>query len=202
MKSTSSTMMPVRPGTISSTLATAAAQSAARAIRPRRVVASSAACASRKAANAMNTLCVMCALNTTGSSCVPLSHPLRGEQAEPEQIRQDERHEHRREEGGDAALAPARLAQQKDQRRDQQQPQRLGQRIEHVAGGADRVKRAHDEQRKQRERQPRRPDCREPPRASPGIGRRRSRRAGSDRAGCCPARPTPGWNIPAAPPPS
>ena len=73
----------------------------------------------------MNTLCVMCALKTTGSSCVPLSQVLPDEQAEPEQVRQHERHEHGREERRDAALAPCRFAQQEDQRRDQQEPRRL-----------------------------------------------------------------------------
>ena len=145
--------MPVRPGTISSTLATIAAQSAARTILPGRVAASSAACASRKAANAMNTLCVMWALNATGSSGTPLSHPLAGKHAQPEQIGQHERHEHGREKGGDAALAPDRLPQEEYQRRDQQQPRCLRQRLEHVPGSADRIKGSQEVQDVQRERQ-------------------------------------------------
>ncbi len=146
----------------------------------------------------MNTLCVMCALNTTGSRRVPLSHALPW--STPSQKRYDSTSVTSID-ARNAAMPRSRHSgsrMQVDQRGDEQKPQRPDQRIQHVLRGSDRIQRSRDEQREQGERHPARPDCRESPRACRDTRRPRARRRASPRGGCCRAPPRPGSSMPSS----
>ena len=184
---------------MSSTLAIAAAQSAPKTIRLRRVVRVAARLREQKGGEGHEHVVRDVRLEHDGVEARSLEPSVARKDAEPEQARQDERHEHRRQERRDAALAPLRLAQQVDQR---------GDRAAGAAPGSAHPARPSrfrsstadpdDEQREEGERHPARPDCRESPRACRDSRRPRARRTAARRGGRCRAPPKPGSSMPSS----
>ena len=148
-------MIPVRPGTMSSTLAIAAAQSAARDDPLSARLRVECALREQKRGEGHEHIVRDVRLPHDGIETRSLEPLVAGKHTQPIKVRHHERHEHRREERRDAALAPDRFTHQVDQRGDEQEPQRSDQRIEHVLRRTDRIQRSGDEQRKEGERHPR-----------------------------------------------
>ena len=151
-KSTSSTMCPVRPGTISSTLTRHGR--AERAERPPAAARLRVHRGQREQVGGERHEHVVrdVRLERDGVEHRPLEPRVDRKRAEPEQVGQEQRHEHRGQERRDAALAPSGSRISGISAGMQQQPQCLRQRVEHVPGRADRVEGSRRDEREQRQR--------------------------------------------------